>query len=197
MKALHVNLASRPYRDTRVFTFAIVALSILTLVLMVNNIWTAIDYLSGTEDVRSEIATLEGEIAKVRKEIEASRTRIEGIDRRDMNRRISYVNSQIAERAFSWSALLDDLERVLPDDVRITELNPSIQPGGVVTLRLSLEAKEQEGIIEFLDRMLADPSFERAFPLSESLQENGTRSFEVESQYRGQGVLQLDGVVTQ
>lgn len=194
MKALHVNLASRPYRDTRAFTVAVVALSAITLLLMINNIWTAVDYLSGTENVRAEIAALEAETAEIRKATTQNRERIESIDRQDVNRRIAYVNSQIAERAFSWSALLDDLERVLPDDVRITQLNPTIGPEGV-QLTLALEAKEQEGIIEFLDRMLADPSFTRAFPLREQVEENGIRTFTVQSEYRGQGVVNLDGMV--
>lgn len=195
MKALHVNLASRPYRDRRAFSLAVVALSVLTLILMVNNIWTAVDYLSGTEDVRADMARLEAEIATVRAATAVDQKKLDAIDRTDLNRRITYVNSQIAERAFSWSALLDDLERVLPEDVRITQLNPRVAPDGTVALSINLEAKRQEGIIQFLDRMLADPSFARAFPLSEQLREDGIRTFNVDAQYRGAGVVDLGGTV--
>lgn len=187
MKALHVNLASRPYSDTRTFWLAVLLLGVITLLLTLNNVWTAADYLSNTQNVRADITKLEAEIGRVRAETAREQQKIEAIDHAELNRRITYVNSQIAERAFSWSGLLSDLERVMPDEVRLLQLNPSVTEGRV-TLTLILQSKTQEGIIRLLDRMLGDPSFARAFPRSEQVGEDGMRRFTVESEYRGAGV---------
>lgn len=187
MKALHVSLASRPYRDNRAFLLTAAVLGGLVLLLTLNNVWTAVDYLSNTENVRTDIARLETEIADTRSEAARLNAEIEKIDRRELNRRIEYVNTQIAERAFSWNRLLNDLERVMPDDVRVTQLNPSVE-GATVQLAMSVESKTQDGVIRLLDQMLADPSFARAFPRSEQLGEDGIRRFVVEAEYRGEGV---------
>lgn len=189
MKALHVNLASRPYRDRRRFLLVAGTLLVVVLLLTANNAWTAFDYLSNTETVRDEITTLEARLAQVRSQTATAQGTIEKIDQTELNRRISYVNAQIAERAFSWNALLNDLERVLPDDVRIIQLNPAFAPGGSVDLSLTLEAKSQEGIIRLLDRMIADGSFARAFPQSEQLTDSGIHRFTVSAEYKGANSL--------
>ena len=188
MKALHVNLASRPYRDNRAFMFGVGILGAVVVMLTLNNAWTAIDYLSNTQNVRDEIAVLETELAQTQQRTATTRADLAKIDQEELNRRIAYVNTQIAERAFSWNSLLNDLERVLPQDVRITQLNPTVTTTGIVTLNLTLEAKSQDGIIRLLDSMLADASFARAFPTSEQLDESGVRRFIVQAEYRGEGV---------
>lgn len=188
MKAIHVNLASRPYRDNRAYLISAGLLGAVVLILTLINAWTTIDYLSNTQDVREDIAALEQQIAETNRATAAQKAQLEGLNYSELNRRIEYVNTQIAERAFSWNSLLNDLERVLPGDVRITQLRPAVMPDGSVQLNLVLEAKSQEGIIRLLDQMLSDPSFSRAFPRSEQVTETGLRLFNVEAEYRGEGV---------
>lgn len=193
MRALHLNLASRPYRNDRPFYAGVAALLLLLGFLMVKNIETAVDYFSATKNTRAEIAQLERQIAAEEKRAADLDAQIKRLDLRRLNTRVAYVNTQIATRAFSWSQLLSLLERVVPSDVRIKSLTPSISKDGSTHLQIECESKSQQGLITLLNRMLLDPHFVRPFPTSESLMENGLRRFSVEVDYRPepQGITEV------
>ena len=183
MKAIHLNLASRPYRDDRPFYGTAGALAIVTLFLLVNNVQTALQYLSSTRTTRDEITALENEIAAEQKKSQTLDVSIKRVDLKDLNAHTTYVNEQIAERAFSWSALLDELEEVVPADVRVTDLNPSIDKMGRVKLRLDCVAKKQDGMVRMLRALLANPQFEGAFPQMQAIREDGSHTFALEVTY--------------
>lgn len=183
MKALHLNLASRPYRDyTPVYVVAIVT-AVVTGLLMINNIQTAWRYFVNTKETRAEIARVESLTATEVREAEALERSAAGINVRALAEETEYINAQIAERAFSWSNLLDTMERVLPRDVRLVTLNPTVMPNGTVNLAITARAKSNDGMVTFLRNMLADPHFSDPFPQSEVRDEDGTFSFTLSTRY--------------
>lgn len=184
MKTLHLNLASRPYRDyTPVYVVAIV-LALITGFLMINNIQTAWRYVGNTEETRAEIARVEAEAANETRAAETLERSAAGINVRALAAETEYINAQIAERAFSWSNLLDTMERVLPRNVRLMTLNPTIHPEGGVDLAITARSKAHDGMINMLRTMLADPHFSDAFPGNISQNEDGSYSFTLSTTYR-------------
>ncbi len=184
MKTLHLNLASRPYRDyTPVYAVAIV-LALVTGFLMINNIQTAYRYFVNTEETRGEIARVEAETAAETRAAETLERSAEGINVRALAMETAYINAQIAERAFSWSNLLDNMERVLPRNVRLMTLNPDIQPDGDVRLTITARAKGSDGMVTMLRNMLGDPHFADPFPGTDSQNDDGSYSFSLSTTYR-------------
>lgn len=184
MKTLHLNLASRPYRDyTPVYAVAIV-LTLVTGFLMVNNIQTAYRYFVNTKETRAEIARVEAETGNEGRAAEALEKSAAGINVRALAEETEYINVQIAERAFSWSNLLDTMERVLPREVRLVTLNPNILPDGTVSLSIIARAKSNDGMVTFLRNMLANPHFSDPFPQAENQNDDGSYSFSLTTTYR-------------
>ncbi len=192
MKTLHLNLASRPYRDyTPVYVVAIV-LALMTGFLMINNIQTAYRYFVNTEETRAEIARVEAATAAEVREAETLERAAAGINVRALAAETEYINAQIAERSFSWSNLLDNMERVLPPNVRLVTLNPTFHPEGGVVLAITARSKAHDGMINMLRTMLADPHFTDAFPGGIQQNDDGSYSFTLSTTYRPdpRGLLQ-------
>jgi len=183
MKTIHLNLAARPYRDYRPVYLTVAAMALITIVLLGYNVITGYEYLIETEQTRSEITALDEETARERELAKTLDARIETIDLRALDRKSRFINAQIKERAFSFSGLLDDLERTLPDDVRLVDLNPHFDDEGTIRLGLSCSARAREGMIDFLNRLYADASFEKAFPRNERIENDGTFSFQLDVEY--------------
>lgn len=184
MKPLHLNLAARPYRNDRPFFVGMSVLGVLTAFLLFNNVATAFDYLENTRSTREEIAEIEKAIAAENEKAERSEREIRNVNLQTLNTQTAYINAQIAERAFSWTRLLDALERTVPPDVRLLSLNPAIdEKTGITQLQLECVAKNQNGMVKMLRGLLGDPIFRGAFPRMERREDDGTYRFSITVEY--------------
>ena len=201
MKPIHLNLASRPYRDYRPVYAVVVVMSLLTAFLMLNNIETYYRYVHETKSTRAKIAQGEEQTRLEGQRQESARTRLQGLDLARLDDQTRFINAKLAERAFSWSRLLDELESILADDVRLLAITPAFddQDAGRIRLALSFQAKSADGMITTINRMNLDPQFSDAFPDSETQDENGGYQFVLSAKYQpdtGTGSVQQTSGVT-
>ncbi len=197
MKPIHLNLAARPYRDYRPVYAAVVVLSLLTAFLMLNNVETYYRYVRETKTTRAKIVELEQQVSKERENEQRARQRLQGLDLKRLDQQTKFINAKLAERAFSWSQLLDELESILADDVRLLTVTPTFDKNGRIDLSLNFHSKSGDGMITTINRMNADPQFNDAFPSSETQIEGGRYAFALKVRYLPQprgvfraGVLQ-------
>jgi hypothetical protein len=183
VKPLHLNLAARPYRDYRPVYAAVVLMSLLTAFLMLNNIETWYRYKHDTQSTSGKIEAIESKIHEERQKQEIAQRRLRSLDLATLDAQTRFINAKLAERAFSWSTLLDELESVLPQDVRLITVGPTFNPDGSIQLALDFEAKGPNGMIMTINRMNADPQFSNPFPDQERLVEGGLYLFNLKVQY--------------
>ena len=183
MKPLHLNLASRPYRDYRPVYAVVVVASLLIAFMLLNNIETGYRYARDTRTTREKIAAIEQQTQAEDQRAAAAMQRIRTVNVKVLADQAQFVNARLAERAFSWSELLDRLERVLPDDVRIESVSPSFAKDGTVHLSLAAISKTDAGMVRTLDRFNRDSRFANAFPNAEAKTNAGYR-FGIAVDYR-------------
>lgn len=173
MKPIHLNLASRPYRDYRPVYAVVVVASILAAFLMLNNVDTYFRYVRDTKSTRAQIDGLEAQAQQERRAEQAARQRLAGLDLGRLDNQSTFVNAKLAERAFSWSSLLDNLEGVLADDVRLISVAPSFSKDGNIELSMQFGSRSGDGMITTINRMNRDPHFTDVFPANEFTVEGG------------------------
>lgn len=184
MKPIHLNLAARPYRDYRPVYAAVVVMSLLSAFLMLQNIETYYRYTHETSATRAKIADLEKQQVREQQLEQSAQTRLQSIDVAFLDEQTKFVNAKLAERAFSWSTLLDELESVLANDVRLLSVGPNFTQQGI-GLTLAFQAKTGEGMINTINRMHQDPQFVNPFPSNETIDPaTGVYSFNLSVGYR-------------
>ncbi|HUR79993.1 MAG TPA: hypothetical protein VM733_04465 [Thermoanaerobaculia bacterium] len=183
MKPLHLNLAARPYRDYRPVYAAVVVLSLLTAFLMLQNIDTYYRYVHETQATRAKIAQVEEQTRVETEKEELARNRLKGLDLARLDEQTRFINAKLAERAFSWSKLLDGLESILADDVRLMTVTPGFSEDGRIQLALNFQSKSADGMLTTINRMNSDPHFQDAFPSSESVDDAGIYTFDLSAKY--------------
>jgi type IV pilus assembly protein PilN len=57
-----------------------------------------------------------------------------------------FLNRMFAEKAFSWTAVMMDLENVLPSGVQVLNIDPVISKDGKVTIRLRVSGAHDRGV---------------------------------------------------
>lgn len=184
MKPIHLNLASRPFRDYRPVYAAVVVMALLTAFLALNNVDTLLRYRTETKTTRADISQLEQQTADERHKADTLAQRLRGVDLKLLSTQTEFANTQLAERAFSWSELLDRLERVLPDDVRLQSVTPTFDKDGLVHLAMTCVAKSGTGLSATINHFNGDPHFANAFPASEVVEPTGERRITLSVDYR-------------
>ena len=173
MKPIHLNLAARPYRDYRPVYAVVVVTSLVIAFLMLNNVDTYYRYVRDTKNTRNEINAIEVKIRQEKNRTEAAQREISTIDLTTLSKQSKFVNAQLAERAFSWSELLDRLEAVLPGSVRVMTISPQFAENGLVHLNLACEGKTGDSILTTITRFQKDQHFANPFPTSQTTTPNG------------------------
>ena len=109
---------------------------------------------------------LEAEYQRLTTEVSEQAENLNRVPWKSLAARVNAVNTVIREHEFSWIGLLDDIERVLPYDVRLTKISPKVN-ADTVNLSLTAIGRSREALLDFFDTLIKDPSFSDPTPLSE------------------------------
>jgi len=160
------NLASQPHLNTRPVWMVTAVAALLALGFALTNVHV---WLSSSRDLEEQLVRqqkLESEHQRLAAEVG---TQVENLNRvpwRSLAGRVNAVNSVIREHEFSWLGMLDDIERVLPYDVRLTKIAPKVDVDSV-NLSMTAIGRTRDALLEFLDRLIADQAFSEPTPQSE------------------------------
>lgn len=193
-----LNLARRPFINTRPVARVSLLLWVLGFLLLLGNISLYWNYLAGSGEKRSDLDRLEAKIQQQERTNGELERRLQSLDLTQQNRQVRYLNQKIAERTFEWSTLFDELAKVLPDQVRLTSLSPSgilqdderrlgeDQGPGLRQTRVQLvihgEAKSDEAFLHFVDRLF-EPPFEDPDFSRKSREDNDRVKFDLRVTY--------------
>jgi type IV pilus assembly protein PilN len=150
---LDINLASQPYEDARQFWMrwgtALAAVAILTLALLSI---TISGWLAAKKD-HARIADLKAGIAQrdlKRKQAEQFLNRPENRSTRDQSQ---FLNELIERKSFSWTRVLEDLEKVMPARVHLVSIHPELDEDNQLKLKMSIAGDSRDRALELARRM--------------------------------------------
>ena len=199
MSRLELNLARRPFLNSRPVVRLTVLMWALGALLLAANLWLYGHYWVGSGEKARRLSELEASIAAERAAGADLARRLAGFDLGQQNATVGFLNRKLAERAFSWGLLLDRLAEVQPADARLTALSreggseradaaaaaagedsPSEQR---VRLKVVGEAKTDEALLELVDAFFAHPSFRSPDLEREARQEGHWLRFDLQVTY--------------
>ena len=154
-----INLASQPFRRDRAVLVASSALGILLVVLLVFLLSLNTLESGQVADTRKEIARLESQIRAV----SAQQARQDAILRKPENaevlERSLFLNALLYRKGISWTRIFADLEKVVPYNVRIMSIRPSVSGQNQVSLDMTVGTDTPVAVIDLLKNLESSPSF--------------------------------------
>lgn len=159
-----VNLSSEPFvRTRRVLVGTIAAAVLLTASL---GLLIALSFME-----RGQAADVKATLDRLRaqqKTLAAEQARLEGVLRKPENaavlERNLFLNSLLYAKGISWTRLFDDLEQVLPHNVRLVSIRPQVNSNNQVLLDMVVGAESEEPVVQFLMRLENSPQFGQTTP---------------------------------
>jgi Tfp pilus assembly protein PilN len=172
------NLASQPHLNTRPVWIVTIVAAFLAVIFAVVNLTVWLESSHSLEEQIQLYDQLERDFDRLTTEVGQQAESLNRVPWKSLTAKVNGVNSVIREHEFSWIGLLDDIERVLPYDVRLTKITPKVD-GNTINLSLSAIGRTREALLEFLDTLIADPSFSDPNPLSEMTPEKSGFGYEL------------------
>jgi type IV pilus assembly protein PilN len=141
-----LNLASKPFVELRPL-YARLRLAMAVLLVLAIPLW----FLLKTEQRKAQLAN--AKLQAVEDSIQRLQSRqqsYQAMMRQPQNAAVlaqaAFLNHLFAQKAFSWTAVMMDLETVLPAGVQVMNIDPEIDKFGHVTIRLRVNGARDRAV---------------------------------------------------
>jgi type IV pilus assembly protein PilN len=150
---LDINLASQPYEDARQFWMrwgtAAGALGMFTLILLTLVITGSVNARRDRRAIAEKRALI-AERDQIRTHAQQFLNRAENRTTRDESQ---FLNQLIERKAFSWTRVLENLEKVMPPRVHVVSISPQLDEENQLALKMIVAGDSRDRAIELARRM--------------------------------------------
>jgi type IV pilus assembly protein PilN len=164
---VRLNLSTSPLESNRRFalgativgTIAVIALLVLSYSTW--SVWRRDTVMTARQD------SLEQQIGRLQQQRQSLSDFFENPQTVQRRQRAAYLNSLIQQRAFPWIKIFMDLERILPEGVRVVSIEPKMS-GDAVQLTVLVGAMSDDSKLKFLKALETSPAFSHIELLNET-----------------------------
>ncbi len=188
---IEINLASQPFQDAQRFvrqwSLTLGMVGLLTLALVAGAVlrlrsWTVEEH---------RINELQAQIAHGDREIAQAQAFLNRPENRDTRDKSLILNELIARKAFSWTEVFSDLERIMPPRLHVVSIRPELTPDNQLALVMMVAGESRERALDLVRRMEKSPRFREPQIVAEATEQQpqnpGDRvQFQISTLYGGE-----------
>ena len=167
---LNINLATQPYEDSQRFWLrwgsALAALGVVTVALLY---LTLMGWLGARKD-RKLIERYQTQIQACDKEKAAAQTLMNKPQNASLRDRSQFLNELFYRKAFSWTEVFEELERVMPPRVHVVSIHPELAVDNELAIRLVVAGDSRERALELVRKMESSKHFHQTEIEQESVE---------------------------
>jgi len=156
-----INLASAPYQDARRFwTYWGTGLALLGLMTALLVYLAVTGFIRAGHD-REQMARLEAEIKAYDQEKGQSEVVLNQPQNRTMREQSRFLNELFQRKAFSWTRVFEDLERVMPAHLHVVSIHPDVSADNNAEIKLLVGGDSREQALDLVRKMEGSKRFKQ------------------------------------
>jgi len=164
-----INLASVPYQDeSRFYRLWGAALVLMIALTAFMGVMSVRHYRQARRDWASA-RTAEANLDKLRKEETQARQILAEPQNRGTRDRSQFLNEAILRKSFSWTRVMEDMEKVMPAGLRVVSIAPVVDQSHHFQLKVDVLGAKRESAIELLRNMEKYKNFREPRIVTETL----------------------------
>ena len=188
MLKVPLNLASKPFFNNRKFYAASLLLGLVFFGLSAANLLLYLAHRSQSLRLNRELADQTAEAGRLEQEQQEIWARLQRPETEDFLNLVDYLNPLIARRTFSWTRFLNQLENLVPHQVQIVAITPTIVESEIA-VEILCNARSGADYIEFISRLEADSDFYQVNLMTEDVSKSPNfvgKHYGLQVKYRAQ-----------
>ena len=154
-----INLASQPFRRDR----AMLAASIAVSLLLASTLGVLMMLISAD---RAQMADVRLDIGRLNRQIRllnADQAKLNAVLTKPENAEVLeqsvFLNTLLYRKGISWTRIFSDLEKIVPYNVKISNIRPSVDAQNHVTLNMTVATETTEAYLRLLMAMESSTLF--------------------------------------
>ncbi len=160
---IDINLAARPYEDARGFwTYWGTGMGLLALASALLVFLAASRFADAGRD-RAQIARLQQEIAAYDQEKDHAQSILNQSQNRVLRDRSHFLNDLFQRKAFSWTRVFEDLERVMPARLHVVSIHPDMSSDNNLEIELVVAGDSREQALDLVRKMEGSNHFKQTY----------------------------------
>lgn len=176
-----LNLASRPYVELGPLYRRLQLLGVLLLVTAVAFWWVLRTQRTRAAAAQARVAAIQSSIARAQTDQQHAEAAMHQPANAAVLQQAQFLNGVFLRKAFSWTAVMMDLEQVLPSGVQVMNIDPQISKDGHVVIRMRV-AGPRERAVDLMRNLEKSHRFLQPRLVGEAAQTSGSgRSTMVEA----------------
>jgi len=158
---IDINLATQPYEDSRRFwTYWGTGLTLLALVTLLLGYMAVSGFIQASRE-RTRIAGLQKEIDAYDQEKSRAETMLNLPENRVVRDRSRFLNDLFQRKAFSWTRVFEDLERVMPAHLHVVSIRPDMSKDNNLEIKLVVAGESREQALDLVRKMEGSARFKQ------------------------------------
>jgi len=157
---IEINLATTPYEDSRNFWVywgtGLGLLSLLTLLL----VYMAVAGFVQANRERATIAGLQARIAAYDQDKSSAEAMLSLPQNRVVRDQSRFLNDLFQRKAFSWTKVFEDLERVMPAHLHVVSIHPDMSKDNSLEIKLVVAGESREQALDLVRKMEGSQRFQ-------------------------------------
>jgi type IV pilus assembly protein PilN len=157
---IDINLASQPYEDSRRFwTYWGTGLALLALTTALLGFLAVTGFINASRD-RHVIVDLESRLAASDQEKNRAEAMLNQPQNREVRDRSRFLNVLFQRKAFSWTRVFEDLERVMPPRLHVVSIRPDMSSDNL-EIKLVVAGDSREQALDLVRKMEGSKRFKQ------------------------------------
>jgi hypothetical protein len=142
-------------------------LALATLVTAALGLWAWSNY-SATKTDRKIMSDLRRQIAEIEQRKSANEAVLNRPENQDARDQARFWNDVIDQKAFSWTHLFSDMEKIMPARAFVISVKPTLEPDKRLKLELTIGGEKHENAVDLVRNMEGSEHFRQPLLIDES-----------------------------
>jgi Tfp pilus assembly protein PilN len=150
MSRFDLNLSTRPFKPYRATNLGLLVLLLLLIAISARQVYNYQQYSQKAAASRERENDARAKADQLAIDLQALNKKMASGNASSKLSEVEQLNQLIVRKSFSWTRLFRDLERLIPDDVRLLSLHPAVDEKGQMLLNLDIRGRSLADATAFL-----------------------------------------------
>lgn len=156
---IRINLASQPYEDAKQYlarwgTFLAI-LGVVTVAL----VWFTVYSVRRSSDINRKLSQMRTNISTLDQEKAGAERMLALPQNRGTVDKSEYLNGIFARKAFSWTTVFSDMEKLMPSGLRVLSITPELDEQNQLHVHIMVGGENRDRALELVRNLEKTPRF--------------------------------------